>query len=251
MATPKWRALADKIAAQIEAGEYAPGEELPHIRTLVAEGEGSGATVHRAYQQLAAEGYVTSSRGHGTRVRDRRRIRVPLSRYGAVLAPGGAKGPWETATAAQGLNGGMTVLPPEQVVAPADVAAALRLAEGTRVIQRTRQATVDGDVVQTQTAWYPLEIATAAGLDQPGKIAGGILGAMAAVGLEAVDADEVVRAWSPSASEAAALSIGQTVPVLVVDRLTRDQRGRPLEFVRITGAADRLELVYERLPLSS
>lgn len=249
VAAPKWRALADKIAAQIDAGEYAPGAELPHIRALVAAGEGSGATVHRAYQTLAAEGYVTSSRGHGTVVRDRRRIRVPLSRYGAVLAPGGTKGPWESATAAQGLDGGMTVLPPERLEAPADIAAALNIAAGDPVIRRSRQATIGAEVVQIQSAWYPLDIAAAAGLDGPGKVVGGILGAMTGAGLHPTEADERVTAWVPSPAEAAALSIGATVPVLLVERVTRDQTGRPIEVVRITGAADRLELVYDRLPL--
>lgn len=249
VAAPKWRALADKIAAQIDAGEYSPGEELPHIRALVSAGEGSGATVHRAYQTLAAEGYVTSSRGHGTVVRDRRRIRVPLSRYGAVLAPGGTKGPWETATAEQGLAGGMKVLPPEQLAAPADIAAALNIAAGDPVVRRSRQATIGDEVVQVQAAWYPLDIATTAGLDMPGKVAGGVLGAMAGAGLHPTEADERVTAWVPSPAEATALSIGATVPVLLVERVTRDQTGRPIEVVRITGAADRLELVYDRLPL--
>lgn len=251
MAAPKWRALADKIAAQIEAGEYAPGAPLPHIRTLVAAGEGSGATVHRAYQQLAAEGYVTSSRGHGTVVRDRSRIRVPLSRYGAVLSPGGTMGPWETATAAQGLPGGMTVLPPERLAAPADIAAALNIAPGDPVLLRSRQATIGTDVVQIQSAWYPLDIATTAGIDGPGKVAGGILGAMAGAGLRPTDADERVTAWVPTPAQAAALSIASTVPVLLIERVTRDQTGRPIEAVRITGAADRIELVYDRLPLAS
>jgi len=251
VAAPKWRALADKIAAQITAGEYVPGEELPHIRALVAAGEGSGATVHRAYQTLAAEGYVTSSRGHGTRVRDRRRIRVPLSRYGAVLTPGGSMGPWESATAAQGLPGGMTVLPPEQLEASADIAAALNISAGDPVVCRTRQATIGTEVVQVQSAYYPLDIAAAAGLDNPGKLVGGVLGAMVGAGLRPTEADERVTAWVPSPAEAAALSIGSTVPVLRVERVTRDQTGRPVEVVRITGAADRLELVYDRLPLTS
>lgn len=66
---PKWRDLADKIAAKIRNGEYAPGEQLPHIRELVEAGEGSKSTVHAAYKALEAEGLVTSSRGHGTMVR--------------------------------------------------------------------------------------------------------------------------------------------------------------------------------------
>ncbi|WP_158706081.1 UTRA domain-containing protein, partial [Streptomyces graminis] len=168
----------------------------------------------------------------------------------AVLAPGGSMGPWESATAAQGLAGGMRVLPPEQLEAPADIAASLGISEGAPVVCRTREATIGAEVVQVQSAYYPLDIATAAGLDRPGKVMGGSLGAMAGAGLSPTEADERVTAWVPSPAEAAALSIGATVPVLRVERVTRDQTGRAIEVVRITGAADRLELVYDRLPLS-
>jgi RimJ/RimL family protein N-acetyltransferase len=76
---PKWRELADRLAAQIRRGDYAPGQRLPHIRDLVEAGEGSKSTVHAAYKALEAEGLVTSSRGHGTVVRPQapyRQLRV-------------------------------------------------------------------------------------------------------------------------------------------------------------------------------
>src|SRR6478752_6168090 len=75
---PKWRELADKLAEQIRGGDYAPGQQLPHIRDLVDAGEGSKSTVHAAYKALEAEGLVTSSRGHGTVVREQ----APLKRLG-------------------------------------------------------------------------------------------------------------------------------------------------------------------------
>ncbi|MEH0589834.1 GntR family transcriptional regulator [Streptomyces sp. B21-106] len=66
---PKWRQIADELGRQIADGVYPPGAQLPHIKALVAEGKGSVATVHKAYQALESEGLVTSSRGHGTKVR--------------------------------------------------------------------------------------------------------------------------------------------------------------------------------------
>jgi DNA-binding GntR family transcriptional regulator len=45
---------------------------------LVDAGEGSKSTVHAAYKALEAEGLVTSSRGHGTVVREQ----TPLKRLG-------------------------------------------------------------------------------------------------------------------------------------------------------------------------
>ncbi|MFF3127852.1 GntR family transcriptional regulator [Streptomyces sp. NPDC057908] len=65
---PKWRQIADEIAAQISDGTYAPGDRLPSVQSLVSEGKGAIATVHRAYQALEAEGLVNTTQGSGTRV---------------------------------------------------------------------------------------------------------------------------------------------------------------------------------------
>jgi GntR family transcriptional regulator len=65
---PKWRQIADELAAQITAGTLAPGAQLPHIQELVRQGKGATATVHRAYQTLEAEGLVRTTRGRGTTV---------------------------------------------------------------------------------------------------------------------------------------------------------------------------------------
>lgn len=65
---PKWRQLADEIAAQIAEGVYAPGDRLPSVQALVNQGKGATATVHRAYQALEAEGLVRTTQGSGTTV---------------------------------------------------------------------------------------------------------------------------------------------------------------------------------------
>ncbi|GGY01792.1 hypothetical protein GCM10010299_00480 [Streptomyces tanashiensis] len=83
-----WRELADKLAEQIGRGEYEPGQRLPQIRDQVDAGEGSKATVHAAYKALEAEGLVTSTRGHGTVVRQQ----VPLKRLGHLIKAPAAHG---------------------------------------------------------------------------------------------------------------------------------------------------------------
>lgn len=65
---PKWRQLADEIAAQVITGAYAPGERLPSVQAQVSAGKGATATVHRAYQALEAEGIVRTVQGSGTTV---------------------------------------------------------------------------------------------------------------------------------------------------------------------------------------
>ncbi|MER5555956.1 GntR family transcriptional regulator [Streptomyces sp. NPDC002793] len=244
-----YEAIASNFRRKISDGELSPGDPLPSMRAVCDEFGATITTVNRAYRLLQSEGLTQSKPGVGTVVRDQRRVRVPFSTYGEVLAPGGDLGPWERATAAQGLAGGMVVQPPEQEEAPAEVAQALGVEPGTPVIHRRRRATIGDEVVQIQDAWYPLDVAAAAGLDAPGKIVGGILGAMTGAGFLPTSTDHRVTAWVPTAEQASELSLGARVSVLVVERVTRDDKGNVLEVARVTGAADRLELVYEGLPL--
>ena len=50
----------------IAAGELAPGDPLPTVRTLAGDLGLSLATVARAYRQLEAEGLLATVRGRGT-----------------------------------------------------------------------------------------------------------------------------------------------------------------------------------------
>lgn len=57
---PYYRQLYSFIRAEIEEGRIAPSTKLPSVRELAASLQISKTTVESAYQQLVAEGYVTS-----------------------------------------------------------------------------------------------------------------------------------------------------------------------------------------------
>lgn len=249
MPLQRWRDLADHLAERIELYEFPPGSKMPTTAELMAEGE-SKPSIERAYRELVDRGLVVRKPRVGTVVRNRSRVRVPLSRYGSVLSPGGEKGPWEMATASVGLEGSVVPLSVERIVAPAAITALLEVGPGTPVVRRSRHAVVEGDVVQIQEAFYPADLAAASGLDEPGKIVGGVLGAMTAAGLDPQTADETVTARPPTKAEASELGIGERVPVLCIERVVRAGNGRVLEALRVVGAADRLELHYGGLPLA-
>jgi GntR family transcriptional regulator len=263
MPVQTWRELFALIEQRIRDGTYPPGMKLPTIADLTAregssvieglisDGTWSKANIERAYRELAAYGLVVQRPRTGTIVRDTSVIAVPLSRYSKVLEPGGTRGPWETATAELGLDGQMIALGVEQLAAPAEVAEHLDLPQGDPVVLRRRHAMIGSDVVQLQSAWYPLDVAQAAGLDQAGKVTGGALGAMKAAGLVPYAGDETVQTRLPTKAEAAELGIGMMVPVLLIDRVTRDgdDRGRPIELVQIVATGDRVKLIYQGLRL--
>ncbi|MGZ9935878.1 GntR family transcriptional regulator (plasmid) [Streptomyces sp. NC-S4] len=244
--------LSAELRRRIAVGEYPVGVRLPTNAQLMAEHGVSKATVTKAIASLADDGLVFSSKRAGTIVRSTSSIALPLSRYGQVLRPGGPAGPWESATAAAGLEGHMQFVSVERVHADASLAGLLGLAEGDELVYRVRQAVLlPNDVVQLQQAWYPSVIAEAAGLDQDGKIDGGIYGALTEAGHQPASASETVGARVPTEDEATQLRIGGRVWVITVERLTRDAQGRPLEVMRAVAPADRLQLSYDNLPLTS
>jgi GntR family transcriptional regulator len=246
---PTYQKLAIELHALIEQGTYPPGSTLPRITDLAEQRGLNEHTVRQAYGWLEDQGLVNVLKRHGTIVRDRTTIRVPLSRYGKVLTPGGTRGPWETATFELGLAGRMAMVDVGEVDADQSIAAALGLEPGTTVHRRRRRALIDEELHHLQTAFYPLDVAERAGLVGAETVIGGIYGAMSAAGWPPVDLDETVRARMPKPDEATELHIGSGVPLLLVERITRDRDGRTVELLRITAPADRIELSYDRLPL--
>jgi GntR family transcriptional regulator/MocR family aminotransferase len=62
--------IEDGLRTAIRSGRLAPGTRLPSSRALAADLGVTRGVVVDAYEQLAAEGYVTTVHGSGTRVND-------------------------------------------------------------------------------------------------------------------------------------------------------------------------------------
>ncbi|MDT0306100.1 GntR family transcriptional regulator [Streptomyces sp. DSM 44917] len=243
--------LADELRRLIRNGTYAPGAPLPTVDALVQRYGLSRRPVREAIKVLVTEGLVNPGRGkRPTTVRDFTRIRIPFSRYSGVLAAGGSKGPWESALAAQGLEGEMKTVLVDQRPVGGETADLLGVAPGTEVVYRLRHACIADEVQQVQQAWYPPEVASQADLDRKTKITGGVYGALAESGLTPATATEVLRGRMPTREEATLMRTGSGVPLLTVERITRDPERRVLELLRVTAPADRIEFVYQDLPLA-
>lgn len=148
---PKWRDLADALAAQIKSGEYAPGDSLPKIADLAREKEWSKTTVHQAYKALEAEGLVTSSRGHGTVVRERLSLATGAEREERSRLTGSS---WRAGERSDSHMAGI-------VSAPEDVAEALEIAAGEPVLRRSRTYRDEHTktVISHSTSWIPASFA--------------------------------------------------------------------------------------------
>jgi DNA-binding transcriptional regulator YhcF (GntR family) len=65
---PAYRQIVDGIRALLVAGAFAPGDQLPTVRSLAADLGLHHNTVAEAYRSLAAEGWLDLGRRRGATV---------------------------------------------------------------------------------------------------------------------------------------------------------------------------------------
>ena len=62
---PLWVQLRNRITYLIRTGYFAPGQQLPSIRSLSAEAKINYSTVTKAYRELELAGLIVMVRGRG------------------------------------------------------------------------------------------------------------------------------------------------------------------------------------------
>jgi GntR family transcriptional regulator len=70
-ARPMYLQIMEQIRQRIAVGDWAPGKELPSIRSLAVSLRVSVITVKRAYEDLESEGVIVTRHGKGSFVADR------------------------------------------------------------------------------------------------------------------------------------------------------------------------------------
>ncbi|TYB71274.1 GntR family transcriptional regulator [Nonomuraea sp. PA05] len=240
--------IAADLRRRVKQGEWPPGTALPTQTELCDEYGVARATMTAALNQLQGERLVTGVRGQGTFVLDWRPVRVPLLRYPAIIEPEGQLGAWKNACQQAGATGSMVTVEVAHEPADADVANALGLTEGDTVLRHSRHATLDGSTCQVHTAYYPAHLVEGTPLASQGKTISGVYDAMRAAGITPASADEHLSARPAAAEEAAELTLMTGFPVLTLDRLTRDQQGRRMEWLRMVIDPTRVMVTYDGLP---
>ena len=66
---PIYMQIRNQIVMGISDGGLSPGEQLPTVRALAMEMGINSMTVSKAYQLLKNEGFITTDKKHGARVR--------------------------------------------------------------------------------------------------------------------------------------------------------------------------------------
>lgn len=224
------------LRAEIKAGRYAPGDQLPSERELRERFTVSGNTVKQAIVQLRAEGWVESRQGSGVFVREGER---PLHRldqdvtknngFYSMLDRMGLR-PATTTTVTRG---------------PADeeVAEALELPAGAEVVIRHRVMRAEGrPTLNLATSYFPLWVIEAAPKLADPNVSGMPTWIRNAFG--ATYSEDLINTRLVTDQEAGPLEVEPGTPVITIKGFTRDQAHRALHYIRVVVAPDRMPLGY-------
>jgi len=243
-----YRQIAAHLRAAIHAGDFPDGMKLAPEPELASQYGVSVRTLQRATALLKAEGLLVAHRGaEGTRVRYRPPLRIRLQDYLLARdpAPGG---PFERATAAQGLGGYGELVTVEHQTASGELARALGIPEGAGVVYRRRHMHAGGVVAQIQEGWLPLDLVAGTKLAGREKVVEGTYAGLIGAGHAPVRLQRRFWPRMPTDAERVVLSLAEGIPVQVVERTTWEASGRVVEFLRVVAAGDRHEFMDD-LPL--
>ncbi|MFF5158066.1 GntR family transcriptional regulator [Streptomyces sp. NPDC000348] len=229
---PLYHQLAQQLEAAIEQGVLAPGNLLGNEVDLSVRLGLSRPTVRQAIQSLVDKGLLVRRRGVGTQV-VHSKVRRPLelsSLYDDLEAAG--QGPTTQ------------VVRNETVPAPADVAAALGLAEGGEVVLLERLRRTHGQPVALLCNYLPPGLLD---LDGARLEATGLYRMMRSAGLTLHSARQTVGARAATAREGARLDEKEGAALLTMERTAYDDTGRPVEYGTHVYRASRYSFDFQLL----
>ncbi|MCX4554071.1 GntR family transcriptional regulator [Streptomyces sp. NBC_01387] len=229
---PLYFQLAQQLESAIERGRLTPGTLLGNEIDLAGRLGLSRPTVRQAIQSLVDKGLLVRRRGVGTQV-VHSQVKRPLelsSLYDDLLAAG------QRPTT--------RVLANDTVPAPAEVAAALAVPEGSPV-QRVERLRLAYEEPMAQLCNYLPDGLLP--LDTAQLEATGLYRIMRAAGITLHSARQSVGARAATAEDGARLAEPAGAPLLTMERTTFDVTGRAVEFGTHTYRASRYAFEFQLL----
>jgi GntR family transcriptional regulator len=234
---PLYYQVQEALRERIASGEWAPGDQIPTIRALCEQYGVSRITIGQALTVLAQEGLLTSHQGKGVFVAQ------PKIEQGPVRLIS-----FTDDISRRGHTASSQVLALECIPAPAEIAVRLELEPGAPVVALERLRLADSQPMGIQRAYLPERyfpnLATIAEpIDSLYRL---LQERYSVIPTQATDTYEPVRL---DRATAALLGVRPGAPAFSVERITRDQRNRLIEYVQSILRGDRYKVVLtlERL----
>jgi len=244
VAGAKYRQIADNLREQISSGALRPGDQLPTEPQLAVSYEASRSTIRLAIGVLTTNGLVETRQGMGTFVRQPAAPRTVLltreedwqagEHTDAALPPTG-----------HGTDGPVTArFLAETANASAEIATALHVAEGARVVVRQSHLRLGQEPWSLVASYYPMDIASGTPLEQAGQMDQSASLVLAGLGHRPTGYQDDIYARMPDPAEAEFFQLASVVPVTVVRRTAYDA-SRPIRLTMYVYRADQVQLRHE------
>ena len=252
MTTPMYRRIAQELRQQIKAGHPGPGEQLPTELELTGLYDASRNTVRDAIKWLTVNGLVETRPGQGTFVRPRIAPFVTTLSLATETGLGGGEG--EAAFSEVKERGREPSASAPRVTvqqAVGNIAARLRVPEGSQVVSRRQERFIDGTPWSLQTSYYPMDLITqgAIRLISAEAIPGGSVNYLQqALGLTQVGYRDRILVHSPDENESRFFDLPDDgrIPVVTIMRTgyrSSDEGPVPFRVTYTALPADRNQLV--------
>ncbi|TDC95260.1 GntR family transcriptional regulator [Actinomadura sp. 7K507] len=228
----KRQAVRRELLAMLDGLDV--GDALPSERRLADELGVSRPTLRQAIDGLVAEGLLDRRHGSGTYVAEPR-IAVPLTMTSFTedmakrgMKPGGRVLSFRTETAGARIGRRLALSPAEEVF----------------TIRRLRLA--DGTTMAIETLFLARSLMP--GLRRHDLEGRSFYDLLRGNGIVIASGTETIEPTVTTAEEAAELDVPVHTPAFLFERITRDQDGRPLEYVRSVYRGDRYRLELDLRP---
>ena len=226
-----WRQIADALRAELASGALKPGDRLPTEPELAARFGVHRHTLRQAVAALVEGGHLRVEQGRGTFVA------TPVIDYAV-----GSRTRMTANLAAQGIGLKRTILKMETVKATPELAETLKIRKGFPLLHTESTSAAENSPITVGEQWIRADLAP--GIEAAYRELTSITQAFARCGVP-----DYTRAWTrvtarpPTRIEAQLLNQPLNRPVLCTEGLDLDPQKRPLQFVRTSFCADRVQLV--------
>jgi GntR family transcriptional regulator, phosphonate transport system regulatory protein len=228
---PLWRAICQRLEADIRESRLQPGQRLPSEEVLARDFLVHRNTVRHALEVLESKNLIRIEHGSGSFVRERI-VLHSIGRNKTLL------------NILRDINrvGREKVIRSSTTRASGEIEASLRL-KGNAYVRRVEIVSyVDERPVMVSTAYFPLP--RFHGIEVAIVDTGTVPAALAKIGVtEFVRHETRITTSRPTRSDAAVLQQPRAQPVLKLTNLLKDQEGRPILLSRIRMAPRWVELV--------
>lgn len=228
---PSYVQVAENLRARIVAGEFRRSARMPAESQLMAQSRLSRVTVRQGLAILEREGWLVRKQGLGTFVRHP--IDQQLTSVRTITE----------VLLSKGITPEIEVVSFGPVVPPAKVQRELQLREGEQILLVKRLYRYQGQPLALIYIFLPLAVMREAEILRHASTPTDTTYTIWEdhLGLRLRDARHVISAEAASREDARALGIKSGAPILVLERITYGEDGRPLEYILFHYHAERYE----------